>query len=137
MLEFGNLPFTPGERLGGYNGFMVIRSTPLPTPRRAPSVPVQMLCSAAGGASLGVPAAILGHQLGERYGMSLVQSAVPHALKLLNHGWLSPATALNLAQQAFRPVVQAQVGALVLGGIGLTVGCMAGAYLAAGPASEG
>ncbi len=83
----------------------------------------------AGGVTLGAPAAVLGYQLGERYGMRLVQAAVPHALELIQKGWVSPKTALDLARYALRPVVQAQVGALVLGTVGIAVGCFAGAAL--------
>jgi len=72
---------------------------------------------------------VLGHELGGRYGMRVVQAAIPHALELMQKGWLSPQTALDLARYALRPAVQAQVGALLLGTVGIAVGVWAGAAL--------
>lgn len=69
--------------------------------------------------------ALAGAELGRQYGPRLLREALPHALALVQNGWISLDTALQLYSRLLHPAAQAQLGAVGIGGLGAMLGATA------------
>ncbi|MBT9583729.1 hypothetical protein IV102_10280 [bacterium] len=99
---------------------------PPPDPGRGRN---EMLGAAIGGLALAVPSVKLGFAAAQVYGPEIGNSITRRGLTMLSEGSLSPTHAVRAIQWATDPMVQARVGGLAIGTLGILVGAGIG-YLA-------
>lgn len=120
---------------------MNIRPTPSYTPpkNRKPDPPPhrnrEMLGAAVGGLALALPSVKLGIAAGQAYGPEIAHNLVRRSLIGLSNGDISARAASRTIQWATDPLVQARVGGLAIGTLGILVGAGLG-YLAVRAFSE-
>lgn len=115
--------------------FSRLTQPPAPRPQKPEPPPdpgmgrKESLGAAIGGLALAVPSVKLGFAAAQIYGPEIGNSIARRGLTLLGEGTLSPTSAVRTIQWATDPLVQARVGGLAVGTLGILVGAGIG-YLA-------
>lgn len=108
---------------------------PVPRPQKPEPPPDpggsrnEMLGAAIGGLALAVPSVKLGFAAAQVYGPEIGNSIARRGLTMLGEGSMSATSAVRTIQWATDPLVQARVGGLAIGTLGILVGAGIG-YLA-------
>lgn len=106
-----------------------------PEPPPEPGGNKELIGAAVGGLALALPSIKLGIATGQSYGPQIAHNLVRRSLIGLSNGSISSSAASRTIQWATDPLVQARVGGLAIGTLGILVGAGIG-YLAVRAFSE-